>query len=195
LFTGLVETTAPLVSFTDQPTGRRLEIAAPAFAHEIRPGDSIAVNGCCLTVAEKPQQTLTFDLLEETLRRTNLGALAIGQRVNLERALAANARLGGHFVQGHIDCTTTVIEVNATGADLGLTFALPKEFAHYVIAKGSIAINGVSLTVANLFDESFCVWLIPTTRRETNLGDLRAGDAVNVEFDLIAKYTERLSRH
>lgn len=195
MFTGIVEEAGKVVAFEPKADAWRLAISARAALEDLAHGDSIAVNGCCLTVAEKPQQTLTFDLLEETLRRTNLGALAIGQRVNLERALAANARLGGHFVQGHIDCTTTVIEVNATGADLGLTFALPKEFAHYVIAKGSIAINGVSLTVANLFDESFCVWLIPTTRRETNLGDLRAGDAVNVEFDLIAKYTERLSRH
>jgi riboflavin synthase len=190
MFTGLVETTGILEAFTDTPEGRTLRVAAP----DISPthGESIAVNGCCLTVAAAANGILKFDLLAETLRRTNLGALAPGRRVNLERALAASARLGGHFVQGHIDAAVPVLRVAEERADLGLTFALPPEFARYVIAKGSIAINGVSLTVADLDAGSFRVWIIPHTRASTNLGELTPGDAVNIEFDILAKYAERI---
>jgi riboflavin synthase len=190
MFTGLVETTGILRDFTDTPEGRRLRVSAPGL--EVALGDSVAVNGCCLTVAEIAADTLRFDLLGETLARTNLGDLAPGSRVNLERALAANARLGGHFVQGHIDDAARVLSTREQGPDLGLEFELPAKFARYVIAKGSIAINGVSLTVATLEADRFGVWIIPHTRAETNLGDLRAGDRVNLEFDVLAKYVERM---
>jgi riboflavin synthase len=190
MFTGLVEKTGVLRDFTDTPEGRRLRISAPGL--EVALGDSVAVNGCCLTVAEILPEALRFDLLGETLARTNLGDLAPGSRVNLERALAANARLGGHFVQGHIDDTARVLAVREQGPDLGLEFELPVKFARYVIAKGSIAINGVSLTVAALEADRFDVWIIPHTRAETNLGDLRPGDRVNLEFDVLAKYVERM---
>ncbi len=190
MFTGLVESTGILEAFTDTPEGRTLRVAAPAISPTL--GESIAVNGCCLTVAGAATGILKFDLLAETLRRTNLGALAPGQRVNLERALAASARLGGHFVQGHIDTTVPLLRVTEERADLGLTFALPDEFARYVIARGSIAINGVSLTVADLAADTFRVWIIPHTRASTNLGELTPGDAVNIEFDVLAKYAERI---
>jgi len=190
MFTGLVEKTGILRDFTDTPEGRRLRIAAPGL--EVALGDSVAVNGCCLTVAEILPDALRFDLLGETLARTNLGDLAPGSRVNLERALAASARLGGHFVQGHIDDAARVLDVREQGPDLGLTFELPAKFARYVIAKGSIAISGVSLTVATLETNRFGVWIIPHTRAETNLGDLRPGDRVNLEFDVLAKYVERM---
>lgn len=190
MFTGLVEKTGILRDFTDTPEGRRLHIATSEL--EVALGESVAVNGCCLTVAEILPDALRFDLLGETLARTNLGDLAPGSRVNLERALAANARLGGHFVQGHIDDATRVLAVREQGPDLGLTFELPEKFARYVIAKGSIAINGVSLTVATLEANRFGVWIIPHTRAETNLGDLRVGDRVNLEFDVLAKYVERM---
>jgi riboflavin synthase len=192
MFTGLVETTGALRDFTDTPEGRSLRIVAPGL--KVALGDSVAVNGCCLTVAEILPDALRFDLLGETLARTNLGDLAPGSRVNLERALAANARLGGHFVQGHIDDTARVLDVREQGPDLGLEFELPAKFARYVIAKGSIAINGVSLTVATLGADRFGVWIIPHTRAETNLGDLRHGDRVNLEFDVLAKYVERMLR-
>ena len=192
MFTGLVETTTPLLAFAETADGRSLELERPAAFDDLRLGDSIAVNGCCLTVARFDDRSLRFDLLAETLRRTNLGAVEPGQRVNLERALTAHARLGGHFVQGHIDEAVEVLAVEEVGADLGLTFALPATFARYVVAKGSIAINGVSLTVADLDADRFRVWLIPVTRSETNLGELSVGDRVNLEFDLLAKYTERL---
>ena len=192
MFTGLVETTATVREFSATPEGCQLFVETPALAGAAILGESIAVNGCCLTVAEIAPEALRFDLLAETLRVTNLGDLCPGSRVNLERALAANARLGGHFVQGHIDGTASVLDVSAAGPDLGLTFDLPAAFARYVVPKGSIAINGVSLTVATLAADHFTVWIIPHTRAETNLGDLRIGDRVNLEFDLLAKYAERL---
>jgi riboflavin synthase len=190
MFTGLVEFTGVLTHFAETAGGRHLHVAAPGLSTRI--GDSVAVNGCCLTVAAIDGETLRFDLLHETLARTNLGALAAGSRVNLERALAADGRLGGHFVQGHIDCTAAVREISARGSDLGLTFELPGALARYAVEKGSIAVNGVSLTIAALDEASFTVWIIPHTRAETNLGDLRTGDRVNLEFDVLAKYTERL---
>ncbi len=192
MFTGLVESLGTARAFTVSPEGRRLFVEAPALAADSMPGESIAVDGCCLTVAEIAGPVLRFDLLEETLRATNLGRIVAGSRVNLERALAANARLGGHFVQGHVDCPAAVRAITAAGSDLGLTMELPPAFARYAVAKGSIAINGVSLTIAELNAADFRVWIIPHTRSETNLGDLRAGDGVNLEFDLLAKYTERL---
>lgn len=192
MFTGLVESPGRFSRFVDTPGGRHLHLEAPGLAGDVRIGDSVAVNGCCLTVAEIAGARLRFDLLHETLARTNLGALAAGARVNLERALAANARLDGHFVQGHIDGTSEVTAIREQGPDLGLAFELPPGQARYLVAKGSIAINGVSLTVAELAPDHFTVWIIPHTRAETNLGDLRTGDRVNLEFDLLAKYVERL---
>jgi riboflavin synthase len=133
-----------------------------------------------------------FDILQESLDRTNLGALKPGDPVNLERALRVDGRLGGHFVQGHVDCTAEVLGAEDQGADLRLDISLPADFARYVAFKGSIAINGVSLTVAEIGDGRFTVWIIPHTLDNTNLGDLEPGDAVNLEFDILAKYAERL---
>ncbi len=193
MFTGLIESLGVLRRFTATPEGRHLfiESADPA-AFPVALGDSVAVNGCCLTVADQPDGLLRFDLLAATLRATNLGDLAPGSRVNLERALAANARLGGHFVQGHVDGTCAVLETTPAGPDLGLRFELRPDFARYLVAKGSIALNGVSLTIAELGESDFQVWIIPHTRAMTNLGDLRAGDRVNFEVDVLAKYAERL---
>ncbi len=194
MFTGLVETTGRLVSFDRTPTGRALRISAPELVPHLTLGESLAVNGCCLTVTSTDGEFVQFDLLTETLACTNLGDLTLDSRLNLERALAANARLGGHFVQGHVDCTTPVRDISDTGGDLGITIDLPSRFAHYVIPKGSIAINGVSLTVAALAAPSLTVWIIPHTRAETNLGDLQPGQAVNLEFDVLAKYAARQLR-
>jgi riboflavin synthase len=136
-----------------------------------------------------------FDLLVETLNRTNLGALQPGSRVNLERALRADGRFGGHFVQGHIDTTAEVISAEQKGVDLNLVIRIPKGGAPYFIEKGSIAVNGVSLTVASLAPEHFGLWIIPHTLQETNLGDLKSGDLVNLEYDMLAKYAERQLTH
>ena len=190
MFTGLIESVGTVKVL--EPRGNdaaRLVIEAP-FADELSLGESVAVNGCCLTVTGK-EGGVSFDLLVETLNRTNLGTLKSGSRVNLERALRADGRFGGHFVQGHIDTTAEVLSAEPKGNDLNLVISIPREGVRYFIEKGSIAVNGVSLTVASLNAESFGLWIIPHTLQETNLGDLKQGDRVNLEYDLIAKYAER----
>jgi len=192
MFTGLVEETGELLSLERSATGARLRLRAPLVSSDTAIGDSVSVNGCCLTVVARADETLSFDLLEESLARTNLGELSSGAAVNLERALAANARLGGHFVQGHIDCTSALRAFETHGADRRLEIALPPEFAHLVAFKGSIAIDGISLTIAEVRDASFVVWIIPHTFQVTNLRTRKAGERVNLEFDLLAKYLERM---
>ncbi len=192
MFTGLIEDIGLVRWIRATDRGTQLQLAAPRIAPDIHRGDSISVNGCCLTVTSCRDEHLTFDLLEETLDRTNLRHLRRGSPVNLERALAADGRLGGHFVQGHVDCAARVIAFEATGEDHGLQVELPSDFSHYVTCKGSIAINGISLTVAELLESSFAVWIIPHTKRRTNLDGLQVGDNVNLEFDILAKYVERM---
>ena len=172
--------------------GTQLQVAAARLAAEIRTGDSVAVNGCCLTVSSRREDQLTFDLLEETLDRTNLKQLRRDSLVNLEGALIAGAPLGGHFVQGHIDCSSKVISFERNGGDHRLEVDLPPDFAHYAAYKGSVAINGISLTIAELLPKSFAVFIIPHTKRHTNVDVLQAGDLVNIEFDILAKYVERM---
>lgn len=192
MFTGLVEELGKFQWLRDTPQGHHLAIIAPSMESNLCVGDSVAVNGCCLTVASHGEGQIQFDLLEETLRRTNLQHLGAGADVNLERALSLDGRLGGHFMQGHVDATTRVLSISEKGPDLGLEFEMPQNFARYIALKGSIAINGVSLTVAELAKESFIVWIIPYTRKNTNLGILTAGSVVNFECDILAKYAERL---
>ncbi len=192
MFTGLVETTGEVAAIEIATSGARLVVRAPAIAGEVAIGDSIAVNGCCLTSVAQDVETITFDLLHETLECTSLRGATVGSRVNLERALAANARLGGHFVQGHVDCASEILALESHGSDHRLEIALPREFAQYVAFKGSIAIDGISLTVAEVRETSFVVWLIPHTIAGTNLHTRHAGDRVNLEFDLLAKYVERM---
>lgn len=190
MFTGLVESIGTVRSLEKRGDAARLILETP-LAVELSLGESLAVNGCCLTVTTKDADLASFDLLGETLTRTNLGHLAAGSRVNLERALRADGRFGGHFVQGHIDTTAKVISADITNADLNLLIELPPAGARYLIEKGSIAVNGVSLTVASLDEGHFGLWIIPHTLQETNLGDLRAGSPVNLEYDMLAKYAER----
>ncbi|HEV7867898.1 MAG TPA: riboflavin synthase [Chthoniobacteraceae bacterium] len=191
MFTGLVEATGEVAALEIGSGSARLTLRAP-FAAEAQLGESVAVNGCCLTVVASTDQTISFDLLHETLARTSLRDAAPATLVNLERALAANARLGGHFVQGHVDCASEILVFEPHGADHRLEIALQPAFAQYVAFKGSIAIDGISLTVAEVHDESFVVWLIPHTVAVTNLRSRRRGDLVNLEFDLLAKYVERI---
>ena len=190
MFTGLVESIGRVRSLDRRDDAARLTLETP-LAAGLSLGESLAVNGCCLTVTSTDGDSACFDLLGETLARTNLGGLAPGAGVNLERALRADGRFGGHFVQGHIDTTTEVLSAETKGADLNLIIALPKAGAHYLIEKGSIAVNGVSLTVASLGEDRFGLWIIPHTLQETNLGDLLAGSPVNLEYDMLAKYAER----
>ena len=192
MFTGLIEEVGVVLTLRATDRGMELQIIAPHMEQRIEPGDSVAVNGCCLTVTTRRGDQLTFDLLEETFERTNLKAVRPNSRVNLERALAADGRLGGHFVQGHVDCAGRILALEQKGADQRLEIELPSEFAHYVAFKGSVAVNGISLTIAEVLPSSFAVWIIPHTRAHTNLDVARCGDLVNLEFDLIAKYVERM---
>jgi len=192
MFTGLIEEVGAVLEMRTGAAGARLEIRAPAIAATTRLGDSIAVNGCCLTVAERADARIIFDVLEETLNRTNLRSLAGGSRANLEHALSSDGRLGGHFVQGHVDCAARILSMLDKGADQRVEIELAPEFARYVVFKGSIAVNGISLTVAEVLPKSFAVWIIPHTRAQTNLSQARPDDLVNLEFDLIAKYVERM---
>jgi len=196
MFTGLIEEVGSVIAVGASKNGNQLKIAAPHVAKKIRRGDSLAVNGCCLTLSSHRGEELVFDLLDETIARTNLKNLQRKQQVNLERAVSGTERFGGHFVQGHIDCVSPVIAYQKSGADFRLEIELPKAFAHYVACKGSIAVNGISLTVAEVLSETFVVWIIPYTKTHTNLDRVQTSDLMNLEFDILAKYVERmLSRH
>ena len=192
MFTGLIEDIGTVHSIRTGHGRAELRLRAPHFAHETRIGDSIAVNGCCLTVTSIEDKELSFDLLEETISRTNLAALKHGSAVNLERALAVGARLGGHFVQGHVDCTAPVISLEKKASSWRFEVRLDRRDARYVVEKGSIAIDGISFTIAEVYNASFIAWVIPHTFRSTNLKTAKPGDMVNLEFDLLAKYVERL---
>ena len=192
MFTGLIEEVGSVTAVGASKNGNRLKIAAPRIAKKIRHGDSLAVNGCCLTLSSHRGDELVFDLLEETIARTNLKNLQQKQPVNLERAIAATERFGGHFVQGHIDCVSPVIAYQKSGVDFRLKIELPEAFVHYVACKGSIAVNGISLTIAEILPKSFVAWIIPYTKTHTNLDRVRTGDLMNLEFDILAKYVERM---
>jgi riboflavin synthase len=191
MFTGLIEEVGNVIAI-DAEGGTRLRIKAPQTAKKIRRGESVAVNGCCLTLSSHRGDELAFDLLEETIARTNLKNLQRRQSVNLERALTAEERLGGHFVQGHVDCVSPIVVFKKSGPDFRLEIELAPEFGHYVACKGSVAVNGISFTVAEILPKSFVVWVIPYTKRHTNLDRAQAGDLMNLEFDILAKYVERM---
>src|SRR5262249_12332694 len=188
MFTGLIEEVGRMLWVRTTDRGTQLQLTAPHIAGSVRTGDSIAVNGCCLTVAARRNEHITFDLVQKTVVRTNLGALNPDRPVNLEGAVAAAARLGGLFVQVHIDCTANIISFKEP--DSRLEIGLPQEGARYIAEKGSIAVNGISLTVAEVKSASFVTWIIPHTRRYTNLKTVQPGDQVNLEFDILAKYVE-----
>jgi len=192
MFTGLIEEIGTVVAVHARGHRRKFQIAAPRSAKHVSPGESIAVNGCCLTLTSHRGDRLSFDLLEETIARTNLKKLRKNSCLNLERAVRAEARLGGHFVQGHVDCVSRIISFDRKGVDFRLEVGLPETFAHYVAPKGSIAVDGISLTIAEILPKSFVVWIIPYTKHHTNLDRAKTGDLVNVEFDILAKYVERM---
>jgi riboflavin synthase len=192
MFTGLIEEVGSVIAVRTGTDGAELKIAAPRIVKHTRSGDSIAVNGCCLTLTSRRGDCLAFDLLKETIASTNLKKLRRNNPVNLERALGRMERFGGHFVQGHIDCVSRVLALGKSGADFRLEIELPVQFVHYVAPKGSIAVNGISLTVAGIFAKSFVAWIVPYTKKHTNLDRAKAGDLVNLEFDILAKYVERM---
>lgn len=192
MFTGLVQEAGRVCSFGPGPAGgRRLVVEAPLVAPGLAVGDSVAVAGACLTVVTKEGLQLGFDVLEETVRCTSMARLGDGSRINLETSLKVGDALGGHFVTGHVDCTGTVVERMPQGADTILRIVPPEKFLHLLVHKGSIAVDGVSLTVASLGEKEFTIWLIPHTLEITTLGELQPGDTVNLEFDLLAKQVVR----
>jgi riboflavin synthase len=192
VFTGIVEELGSVTSITDLGDAARLAIRGPEVTSDARPGDSISVNGVCLTVVELLDGGFTADVMQETLTRSALGTLDPGSPVNLERAARVDSRLGGHIMQGHVDGVATVTGISPTEHWTTMTFALPAGLSRYVVEKGSIAVDGVSLTVVAVDDAMFAVSLIPTTLAHTTLGSRRVGDTVNIEVDVIAKYVERL---
>ena len=192
MFTGLVEEKGKLKEKIPTGDGFQFVIEANLIMQDLQIGNSVAVNGCCLTVVRISGNTFAVDTIEETLNKTNLGVLKQGMNVNLERPLAADARLGGHFVLGHIDTTGRVEVVKELSNSHWLTISFPEKFKQYLIYVGSVAIDGVSMTVAELKDNSFSVGIIPHTWKETIFGDKKIGDTVNLEFDVLGKYVERI---
>lgn len=192
MFTGIIEEKGEVVAVEPAGDSARLSVRGPVVTSDARHGDSIAVNGVCLTVVDVAGDIFTADVMKETLDRSSLGALAEGSAVNLERAVRADQRLGGHIVQGHVDGTAVLRSREPGERWDNLRFSLPEPLSRYVAEKGSIAIDGISLTVTTVDDDGFGVSLIPTTLKLTTMGERRVGDVVNIEVDVIAKYVERL---
>jgi riboflavin synthase len=193
MFTGLVESLGKVVAVERSEAGAAVSVATP-LASEIASGDSVAVNGVCLTATEVGPERFAAEVMNETLARTSLGVLEPGAAVNLELPLRATDRLGGHVVQGHVDGLGTIVSVREDGFARRVEIEPPPELLRYVVEKGSVAVDGVSLTVAELGSESFVVSLIPETLERTNLGQVELGMQVNLEVDVLAKYVERLVR-
>ncbi len=193
MFTGLVQSLGRVVALDRDSEGVRVRVHSE-LVDELSGGDSVAVNGICLTAAAVQDDTFTADVMNETLARTSLAALRVGDRVNLELALRASDRLGGHIVQGHVDGVGVVEEASEDGFARRVRIGTDADVLRYVVYKGSIAVDGVSLTVAAIDDSSFTVSLIPETLQRTNLGSVQPGDTVNLEVDVLAKYVERLMR-
>jgi riboflavin synthase len=191
MFSGLVEATAQIITLLEEPGGVRLVLKRPTEYTDVRLGDSIAIQGCCLTVVELTDSNLSFQAGRETLSRTSLGKLKAGDRVNCERSLKLGDRLGGHLVTGHIDGQGALVSRDDEAEWSNMVFRAPVGLMRQMASKGSVAIEGVSLTLVDVTNETFSVALIPHTLSHTTLGDLKVGDAVNLETDLLAKYVQR----
>lgn len=197
MFTGIVEETGVVRSFAEQDKAWRLELEAKTILSDLKIGDSVSVNGCCLTVVAIDGQVLSFDLLAESIRKTSIRSLAQGSLVNLERALLPSTRMGGHFVSGHVDGLGTIRNIEAKDKDTLIEIAPAESDAaclRYVVPKGCITLDGISLTVYSVTQSSFTVWLIPHTLEVTHLHTKAVGDLINIEYDMIAKYLEKLQQ-
>jgi riboflavin synthase len=194
MFTGIIEEVGRILALDHAGTGARIGIGARIVPQDIKKGDSVAVNGVCLTVVEFGRDRFGCDLSTETLERSTLGRLGANSAVNLERALAADSRLGGHFVLGHVDGIGIINGIQPSGEGVRLAVGFGGEIARYLVFKGSVAVDGISLTVASLAERSFEIAVIPHTLAETNLKFLKPGDAVNLETDVLGKHVERLLR-
>ena len=192
MFTGIVEETGKVISFSEQASAWRLVLESHVVAKDLQMGDSIAVNGCCLTAVAFSEDRIEFDLLEESKRLTSIGEVGVGAKVNLERALLPTTRMGGHFVSGHVDGTGLIEAIEPRGKDFFFRIKPPSDSLRYIVHKGCITVDGISLTVADVDESGFAIWLIPHTMEVTNLHTKQVGDLVNLEYDLIAKYVEKL---
>lgn len=193
MFTGLIEDVGRVISLTERGKAAILTVSTALPTHEIKTGDSVAINGICLTVTSVSGKTVTFDVSPETLSINPASALAKGSFVNLERALRLGDRMGGHIVTGHIDCRGELLQVEQQSGNYVLTFRLPDFFIRYVVSKGSIAINGISLTVNAVTADEFSVNIIPHTFLKTSLATIKPSELVNIETDILGKYIERMS--
>ena len=194
MFTGIIEETGEVVSIEAGARSFKLTIRADVIFDDLKTGDSVAVNGVCLTAAKISGNTFTADVMPQTVRNSSLGALTRGGRVNLERAMLLNGRFGGHIVLGHIDGTGKILRTRREDNATWVTVTAPESITRYIADKGSIAVDGISLTAAEVFDGGFSVSIIPHTGSETTLLDKRAGDIVNLECDIIGKYIEKLTK-
>ncbi len=192
MFTGIVEGTGEITAIDDTEEGRRIRVSAP-FSGELEHGQSVAISGACLTVERFDDGSFELFLSEETLEKTYLDAVSVGDSVNLERALPADGRFDGHFVQGHVDGVGEVTKTERLGDDWTFGFSLPEDLGRYVVPKGSISIDGISLTIAELDGTEFSVAIIPSTYELTTLSEKSVGDPVHIEVDVVAKYVERLT--
>jgi len=193
MFTGIVEEAGVVKAVTPRGKGWSLEVEAKQVVQEAKPGDSIAVNGCCLTVTAVKGGHMTFDLLDETRGKTNLKTARPGARVNLEGSLRADGKVGGHFVTGHIEATTKVTKWVRSGEDWELEVEVPAGMERYLVPKGCVALDGISLTIGRVAGRKFNVWIIPHTYEVTTLRDRKEGDELNLECDLLAKYVEKMT--
>lgn len=194
MFTGIVQEAGVVKAVTARGKGWSLEVEAGGVAKDAKTGDSIAVNGCCLTVTTVQGSRLTFDLLDETRNKTNLKAVQAGSRVNLEASLRADGKVGGHFVTGHIEATARVTNWIRAGQDWELEAEVPAGMERYLVPKGCVALDGISLTIGRVEGRKFNVWIIPHTYEVTTLKDRKEGDELNLECDLLAKYVEKVNR-
>lgn len=192
MFTGIVEETGKVISFEERASAWRLVLEAHEVTKDLQLGDSVAVNGCCLTAVEFSADRIEFDLLAESVRLTSIGGVGAGGKVNLERALLPSTRMGGHFVSGHVDGTGVIEAIEPRGKDFFFRIKCEADKLRYIVHKGCITIDGISLTVAEVDETGFAIWLIPHTMEMTNLHTKQVGDLVNLEYDLIAKYVEKL---
>ena len=195
MFTGIVRELGVVVEAEEAGGGRALAVRAPATASHMRVGDSIAIDGCCLTATEVADGTIRFQAVPETIARSTLGTLQRDEQVNVEPAIRAGEELGGHYVQGHVDAVGRIRSVEAEGQGLRVVVEAPEAVLRYCVEKGSVTVDGVSLTVAELANDVFSVALVPHTLEATTLAALRPGQAVNLEADVLAKYVERLVAH
>ncbi len=191
MFTGIVKELGVVRRFNRSGDVYTLDVASAVISKDLVIGDSVSVNGACLTLIAKSNGILSFDVMEESIRRTALETLKAADKVNLEDSMKAGSPLGGHFVLGHVDCIGKVGKVKDAGKEFILTIGIPPEFAHLIVAKGSVAIDGISLTIGEVGRDHFSVYIIPHTLKVTNLGRACAGDKVNIEFDIIGKYLAR----